>query len=281
MRVKASLIFCLFVLGSLSAQSAERGPAVPGVTTNELAAWITGGVSSARLTDVVKERGLSSLPTNHELRALESVGAGPELMKVVQSGNVLSARIGRGIPDGLVKAAGEVRAQKLHEAENDLRVLTSSDPENPALHFALGVTLREQGNFDDAYDELAAALKLMPDLPEHHSAMSYLFYRLDDGPNAIAEARTALSIDPKNAEAYQYLGLGQYSVGEYATAVHAFLESLEHDPKNADTYYDMGIALHANGDMPGAIMAYRRAIELRPGFWEAHSNLGLIRHEEG
>ena len=81
----------------------------------------------------------------------------------------------------------------------------------PALHFALGVVLRQQEKFDDAYDELATALKLMPDLPENHNAMSYLFYRLDDGPNAIAEARTALSIDPKNGEAYQYLGLGHYS----------------------------------------------------------------------
>src|SRR5215467_12419586 len=100
LRVKASLIFCLFVLGSLSAQSAERVPSVPGVTTRELAAWLTGGVSCNRLTQIVKERGLASLPTNHELRALESVGAGPELIKIVQSGNVLSARIGRGIPDG-------------------------------------------------------------------------------------------------------------------------------------------------------------------------------------
>ena len=72
--------------------------------------------------------------------------------------------------------------------------------------------LRQQEQWDDAYDELTQATRLMPELPENHSALAYLFYRLDDGPNSIAEARTALSIDPKNAEAYQYLGLGHYSL---------------------------------------------------------------------
>jgi tetratricopeptide (TPR) repeat protein len=228
----------------------------------------------------VKERGLATLPTQHEIRDLESAGAGKDLIAVVSSGNALSAKIGPSIPASLLEAAADARAERSQEAEADLQRAVSSDEDNAALHFALGVMLRQEGKFDDAYDQLTQALKLMPYLPENHSAMSYLFYRLDDGPNAIAEARTALSIDPKNAEGYQYMGLAHYSLGEYKAAIHAYAESLGRDPDNADTYYDMGIALHADGNLPAAIKAYERAIQLRPGFWEAHSNLGLIRHEE-
>ena len=273
-RVKASLI-CLLLLATTAVHSSET-PSQP-VTTTELAAWLIGGVSSARLTRLVRERGLATLPTQRELRDLESAGAGKDLIAIASSGNVLSARIGPPIPTVLLKAADDVRAQHLHEAEVELQGLSSADDDSSALHFALGVILRGQDKFDDAYDEFTAALKLMPDLPENHCAMSYLFYRLEDGPNAIAEARTALSLDPKNAAAYQYLGLGHYSVGQYQAAVHAYGESLEFDPGNADSYYDMGIALHAGGNLPGAIKAYERAIDLRPTFWEAHSNLGLIR----
>ena len=271
--------------------------------TTELAAWLIGGVPSTRLARLVAERGLATLPTNHELRQIESVaatggasgaanGENNDLLRVLRSGNAQSAKVGPAIPAALLKAASEAREQHFHEAEADLReVLASttpaSDAHNSALHFALGVMLRQQEKWDEAFDELTQATEMMPQLPENHGALAYLFYRLDDGPNAIAEARTALSIDPSNAEAYQFLGLGLYSNGQYQAAVHAYGESLAHnrgndnDNDNADTYYDMGIALHADGNLPRAIAAYEQAIRLRPAFWEAHANLGLILHEEG
>jgi tetratricopeptide (TPR) repeat protein len=263
------------------AQSQQQFTELPAVTTTQLAAWLIGGVSSTRLAAIASGHKLANLPTQKELKQLEAAGAGKDLMKVVESGNVRSAQIGPAIPLDLLKAALEAHQQHFHEAEILLRAVVAADANNPALHFALGVILRQQEQWDDSYDELEQALHLMPELPENHNAMAYLFYRLDDGPNTIAEARTALSLDPKNAEAYQYMGLGHYSLGDYSAAIHAFGESLEHDRDNADTYYDMGIALHAAGDAPAAIAAYQKAIELRPAFWEAYSNLGLIRHEQG
>jgi tetratricopeptide (TPR) repeat protein len=271
---------------------------VQPIDTTQLAAWLIGGVPSARLAHLVAERGLATLPTNRELRQIESAGASgganggadKDLLRVLSSGNAQSANVGPAIPAALLKAAAEARLQHFREAEADLReVLASgtsaSDAQNSALHFALGVMLRQQEKWDEAFDELTQATELMPDLPENHGALAYLFYRLDDGPNAIAEARTALSIDPNNAEAYQFLGLGLYSNGQYQAAVHAYGESLArdrgNDNDNADTYYDMGIALHADGNLPRAIAAYQEAIRLRPAFWEAHANLGLILHEEG
>ena len=97
-------------------------------------------------------------------------------------------RLARPFLLALLRASAEARAQKFHEAETELRTVVAADPNDSALHFALGTMLRQQEQYDDAYDELVAALKPMPDLPENHSALSYLFYRLDDGPNAIAEA---------------------------------------------------------------------------------------------
>lgn len=266
---------------------------VPPVDTTQLAAWLIGGVPSSRLARLVAERGLATLPTNNELRQIEVAGANRDLLRVLSSGNARSARVGPPIPEALLKAAAEAGQQHFHEAEANLREVLSSgtasgtpDSQNSAaLHFALGVMLRQQEKWDEAFDELTEATQLMPDLPENHGALAYLFYRTDDGPNAIAEARTALSIDPNNAEAYQFLGLGLYSNGQYQAAVHAYGEALARDGvnnnDNADTYYDMGIALHADGNLPRAIAAYEQAIRIRPEFWEAHANLGLILHEEG
>ena len=280
MRIKSLIVFFL-VLAAGSLSLSAQGPDTQPVNTTQLAAWLAGGISSAQLARVAAQHGLANLPTHREIQDLEACGAGKELLKVLNSGNAQSAQIGPAIPEALLKAASEARRQQLHQAELALRNLATADSQNSALHFALGVMLRQQDQFDDADDELELAVKLMPDLAENHSALAYLFYRLDDGPNAIAEARTALSIDPQNAEAYQYLGLGHYSLGQYQAAIHAYAESLSRDHDNPDTLYDMGIALHASGNLPGAIAAYERALRLRPSFWEAHSNLGLIRHEEG
>jgi tetratricopeptide (TPR) repeat protein len=263
---------------------------VQPIDTTQLAAWLIGGIPNSRLARLVAERGLATLPTNNELRQIESAGANKDLLRVLSSGNAQSARVGPSIPEALLKAAAEARLQHFHEAEAGLRqVLAAATPatasQNSALHFAIGVMLRQQEKWDEAFDELTEATQLLPDLPENHGALAYLFYRTDDGPNAIAEARTALSIDPGNAEAYQFLGLGLYSNGQYEAAVHAYGESLArdrgNDNGNADTYYDMGIALHAAGNLPRAITAYEQAIRLRPAFWEAYANLGLILHEEG
>ena len=283
--VRAQALPIILLLLSLPAAVAQSAAARP-VDTTQITAWLIGGVSSNRLARLAAERGLATLPTKTELRQVESTGAGKDLMRVLNSGNVQSAEVGPAIPAELLKAAAEARQQHYHQAELQLREAVASDDHNSALHFALGIMLRQQEQWDDAYDELAEATRLMPGLAENHGALAYLFYRLDDGPNAIAEARTALSIDPKNGEAYQFLGLGLYSSGQYPAAVHAYAESLAHDRENhegdnPDTHYDMGIALHASGDLPRAIAAYQQAIRLRPDFWEAHSNLGLILHEQG
>ncbi len=251
------------------------------VDAAQLTAWLAGGVSSIRLIRLVQERGLAHVPAKQELTQLQTAGAEGNLIRALSNSKAVGIGPYAPIPPVLLRAATAARQQHFHEAELLLREILRNNPNNAALHFALGAMLRQQEQWDDAFDEISQSARLMPDFPENHTSFAYIFYRLDDGPNAIAEARTALSMDPQNSEAYQLLGLGLYSNGQYLAAVHAFEESLARDPDNADTYYDIGIALHADGNRPGALAAYHKAIRLRPGFWEAHSNLALTLHEQG
>jgi tetratricopeptide (TPR) repeat protein len=245
-------------------------------------AWLAAGVPSARLMRLVQERGVAHIPLRQELVQLQTAGAEKKLIHTLSTSKVAAGTIPySALSPILLEAAVAARQQHYHSAELLLREMLQRDPQNAALHFALGAMLRQQEQWDDAFDEVTESARLMPDFPDNHISFAYIFYRLDDGPNAIAEARTALSMDPQNSEAYQVLGLALYSNGQFAAAVHAFNESLVRDPDNADTYYDAGIALHADGNMPGAVAAYRHAIRLRPAFWEAISNLALTLHEQG
>jgi Flp pilus assembly protein TadD len=272
----------LFLLGvALSAHATETQP----VSSAQLMAWLTAGVPCNRLVRIIQERGIANVPGKEGLRQFEAAGADASLVRALNNTNVKASEAADSpksseIPAALVQAAVDARAQRFHEAELALRQALSFDPENAALHFALGTMLRQQERWDDAIDEITRSAQLMPDFPENHSNLAYIFYRLDDPSDSIAEARTALSMDPQNAEAYQFLGLGLFSNGQYGAAVHAFIESLGRDADNPDTYYDLGITLHADGNLPAAISAYRHAIHLSPAFWQAHSNLALILHEQ-
>jgi protein O-GlcNAc transferase len=274
---KGQSVFLFLLSVALAAYCGESQP----VNSIQLVAWLTAGVSSGRLVRIIQERGIASTPGKEQIRQLESAGADANLLRTLATrkpSTISSSSIA--IPEILVQAAVNARGQRFHEAERALRQGLTSDSQNAALHLALGAMLRQQERWDDAFDEVTLAAKLMPDFPENHSNLAYIFYRLDDTPNAIAEARTALSMDPQNAEAYQFLALALYSDEQYGAAAHAFLESLARDANNPDTYYDLGITLHAAGNFGGAVDAYRRAIRLNPAFWQAHSNLALIFHEQ-
>jgi tetratricopeptide (TPR) repeat protein len=271
----------LFLLGAaLAAHSSESQPVNPV----QLMAWLAAGVPCNRLVRIIEERGVAVIPGTEQIRQLESAGADASLVRALTKTNLKPSGAANAstseIPSVLIQAAADARAQHFHEAELALRQALSSDPQNAALHFALGTMLRQQERWDDAIDEITRSAQLMPDLPENHGTLAYIFYRLDDPSDSIAEARTALSMDPQNAEAYQFLGLGLFSDGQYGAAVHAFIESLARDAGNPDTYYDLGITLHADGNLPAAIAAYRQAIHLNPAFWQAHSNLALVLHEQ-
>jgi hypothetical protein len=112
--VRVKLVLFLLLLSLTAAVEAQSADTQPGIVhasdrkaldTTQIAAWLIGGVPSIRLARLVAERGLATLPTHKELRQLESVGAGKDLLLVLNSGNVDSARIGSPIPAALLKAA--------------------------------------------------------------------------------------------------------------------------------------------------------------------------------
>src|SRR5579863_267704 len=104
-RAKLWQFWLLFVLTVAASSVAGEAKDARPVNTTQLAAWLTGGVSSARLAHLVSVRGLATLPTQAELRQLEVAGAGKDLMRVASSGNAASAQIGPAIPSGLLKAS--------------------------------------------------------------------------------------------------------------------------------------------------------------------------------
>lgn len=275
-------IFPLFLLLLWSAAPAasQPNPAKP-LDCTQMIGWLAGGVSSSRLTRLAQKYGIGFAADESALRAMETAGADVGLLKALAAVPVVATSHGLACPEELTRASAFVHQDHYDKAEPILRTLIAKDPQNPALHFALGYVRQQQEDWDEAFDEYSESKELQPGFPETHSRLALNFYHSGDGDNAIAEARTALSIDFRNAEAYRYLGLGLFANVQYRAALHAFEESLARDPGSADAYYDIGITQRTLGNAQAAVNAYRQAVHLNAAFWKAYNNLGIVLHDQG
>jgi hypothetical protein len=134
------LIF-IVVLAAVSAKPSLAAP----VDATQIVAWLTGGISNARLARIVNNQGLAYTLTPEQLRQVESAGADQNLIHILAAQKQpATAPTAQTIPTAVLKASAAARNQQWHEAELLLRPAVLSDPENAALHFALSAMLRQQ-----------------------------------------------------------------------------------------------------------------------------------------
>lgn len=283
---------------SATSPAVASSEASSGVSLDDIFLWLAGGISSPRIqrltaSEVASGSGGHVSPAC--IKALRAGGADDDLIRHFDSIAPHWLATQTGLSNHLAgtavnqascaRPAAEiaflVHVKNWSGAEAAVRAQLTDHPKDARLHFVLGVILRSEERFDEAYDAFADSVHLEPGFPETHNQLSYLFYRSNDSDNAIAEARTALSIDPANAQAYRYLGLALYSEGHYDAALNAYEKSLEREPENADVYFDLGVTNRDKGDLRQAAVAYRHALRLRSDYWQAHSNLGVVLHDEG
>src|ERR1700736_6657442 len=94
------LFFCLSVVAA--ADSSKSQP----VDTTQLTAWLTGGISSTRLVQLIYQRGLAVVPTENEIHQLQAVGANENLVRILAGVRAAEGHSQRtSIPAALLQAA--------------------------------------------------------------------------------------------------------------------------------------------------------------------------------
>src|SRR5260370_7975349 len=73
-----AFLFCCLSVVAL-ADSSQSQP----VNTTQLTAWLTGGISSTRLVQLIHERGLAVAPTENEMHQLQAFGADEKLVRTL------------------------------------------------------------------------------------------------------------------------------------------------------------------------------------------------------
>ncbi len=193
--------------------------------------------------------------------------------------NYPTLEINLGVVNHVLGNAAEAQAHFLRAIQ-----LAPSDDEP---HFYYGRALLDDGDLDEAVQQLRLAWRLNPARP----ATRNLLLRADalhgDTAAAQALARQTLALDPGDPQASAFLrdpnagaesywinaSLKRYQQQDYPGCLRFAQRALALDGRSALAWNNIGAAEAAMGDLPAAIEAERHALQWQPGLAIARNNL--------
>lgn len=123
----------------------------------------------------------------------------------------------------------------------------------PEVHLNLGLTLAEQGRFEEAIQSYQTALELDPEDPVARHELATVLMDLARHAEAIPHLRAVVKKAPDGLDAWIDLGISYASKGFYDEAGRALKHALSLDGTDVLANYHMA-ALHAvRGDNAGAL----------------------------
>ena len=137
----------------------------------------------------------------------------------------------------LAKNASDLAAlEKAQRNANDLETVAfyegelRENPNNAAVHTALGKVLGPMGRLDEAVLHFRAALELAPELVEAHYYLALSLLTMRELEGARREFEATLKYDPGYVKAHDGLGLIALRLNRPAEAEKHFLRALELNP---------------------------------------------------
>ncbi len=198
----------------------------------------------------------------------------------------------------------DYRFKNFEEASLKIFKAIQNDPQDPYSFYNLGLALKAQRKFEEAFNFFQNALALKSTQPsknkksqnppksQSHLAVEAYRHSIDSGqdPSYLAfhfhkegrleEAeyvyKQILNSSPKNDRAQNDLGNVLLEMGRLKEASDCFRKAMEANPELDQAPYNLANVLSELGQTDEAIKLYRHAIEINPKFFEAHFNLGLI-----
>jgi serine/threonine-protein kinase len=175
---------------------------------------------------------------------------------------------------GIVLSQALVRAGRAKQGEEVLRELARQQPDNPAMHFYLGVNLSGQRKHGEAEAAYRKAIALQPDFPEAYSNLGAALNEQRKHGEAEAASRKAIALQPDVAQAYSILGNALSGRHRYGEAEAAYRKAIGLEPDFPEAHTNLGNALFAQKKYREAEAAHRKAISLKPDLAQAYNNLG-------
>jgi tetratricopeptide (TPR) repeat protein len=208
----------------------------------------------------------------------------------------------------LERAQQLVQLQRYKEAEKDLRLLLTQQPENPDALALLAICQAEQGQLPEAMKTIQNAIGKNPDndhLLYLHSLFLFRSNKLKESERVIQNAislhprgadyfgllaaikisqkefsqgldyaNQGLEIDPDNLQCLNTRSNALFKLNRKDEAYSTIQEALNQDPENELTHTNLGWGLLERGDHKKALSHFREALKINPNY--EYAKAGLI-----
>ena len=123
---------------------------------------------------------------------------------------------------------------------------------------------------------LKKAIRQHPEDPEVHYNLGMAYLHLGRNLEALEILQRAVSLDPHSAVAHLGRGVAFSRLGKGLQAVEAFRRAVALKPDDPLYYLNLGIAYRQLGRHRRGMQSIIQAIRLKPDYPEAHYELGLV-----
>ncbi len=171
------------------------------------------------------------------------------------------------------------RMRRIEEAEERFRLALAAAPENPEIHYRLGLLLDTEAKTEARRREglgyIRQALRIDADYLPAHRALAYIYVRDLEWKLARAHAETTLARDPNDTATRYNLGLVYYRLEDFNAAEQQFNRVLKAEPENFDALFYLASIDLRYEKYERAARRYEAVVAKDAGNRYAHYNLGL------
>jgi tetratricopeptide (TPR) repeat protein len=153
----------------------------------------------------------------------------------------------------LSRADALVYAGRTAEARLEIRKLVQDNPASSQGRRALGRLFLDEGEYEQALEQLRAALEVAPEFATARLDLAYALTQMKRFDDARQEYETVLAANQASAEAHRGLAVCLAATGNVPDAVKRFRRAVELDPEDRQTRVGYGKALYYTGDDEAAI----------------------------
>ncbi len=141
------------------------------------------------------------------------------------------------------------------------------DPNNPSLHWRLGIVYAQQKNLEEAKKSLEKAIEVKPDFVQAYIDLAMLLEQEENIDGSIALFQPILPVIQNNPDVLFMLGRLFYNrdgEGDIDRAIQLWQRATTLAPEHSNALYALGLAYENKGETGQAVVLFRKVRELNP-----------------
>ena len=170
---------------------------------------------------------------------------------------------------------------RFDDAEASYRKAIAADPHYALAHNNLGIALYHGGDVEGALKSLGAAVDAQPSFVKARLNLALLLYKGKRLQKALEAYRQALTTETEHPVAWNGIGLVLADLKKYEDAKNAFARAIQARPTYAEAHYNLSFTLSSLGDFEGALRETKLALEIDPYYVAQKFELAIdLQHED-